>query len=80
MPIDEGWPLLAVRISLDRSPAMAAAMIYAAAHVTEANLITSDAHFQRCSRWSSSDATLEAGILNRGCAPNQDCRGQSRNH
>jgi predicted nucleic acid-binding protein len=46
VPIDERLALLAARISLDRSLAMADAMIYATALETGAHLVTSDAHFQ----------------------------------
>jgi predicted nucleic acid-binding protein len=46
VPIDERVAQLAARISLDRRLAMADAMIYAAALVTGAQVVTSDAHFQ----------------------------------
>ena len=45
-PIDERLALLAARISLDRRLAMADAMIYAAALIAGARLVTSDAHFE----------------------------------
>jgi predicted nucleic acid-binding protein len=46
VPIDDRLALFAARISLDRSLAMADAMIYATAIVAKARLITSDAHFR----------------------------------
>ena len=46
VPVDERLALLAARISLDRRLAMADAMIYAAALIAGAHLVTSDAHFQ----------------------------------
>ena len=46
VPIDEKLALLAARISLDHSLAMADAMIYATALDAGAQLITSDAHFK----------------------------------
>jgi predicted nucleic acid-binding protein len=46
VPVDERLALLAARISLDRRLAMADAMIYAAALIAGAHLVTSDKHFQ----------------------------------
>lgn len=46
VPVDERLALLAARISLDRRLAMADAMIYAAALIAGARLVTSDAHFE----------------------------------
>ena len=46
VPIDERLALLAARISLDRRLAMADAMIYAAAIISGARLVTSDQHFR----------------------------------
>jgi len=43
--MDERLALLAARVSLDHRLAMADAMIYATALVTEAHLVTADAHF-----------------------------------
>lgn len=46
IPIDDRLALLAARISLERRLATADAMIYACALATQAQLVTSDAHFQ----------------------------------
>ena len=46
VPLDEALALAAARVSLDHRLAMADAIIYATAQMLQAELVTSDPHFQ----------------------------------